>query len=88
MFCMQLLNDGSEIEALLCGHAFHHECLQRFVDVTGKQRTEACPAKCHQSQNLQVIPDAEPAEVEAEDPEGEESEGRDSEGDEAVRRIS
>ncbi len=55
MFCMQRLNDGSEIEALLCCHSFHRECVDRFLEVTGKRREEACPMKCHQSNMLQVI---------------------------------
>ena len=98
MFCMQRLNDGtSAIEALLCGHSFHQECVERFLEVTGKRKDEACPLKCHQSNMLQqqnvdtVVVDAEAgagdAGTEEEDVEAG-SEGRDSEGDEAMRRIS
>ena len=35
-FCLQALNDGSELEALPCGHVFHCSCLAEFVQVTGK----------------------------------------------------
>ena len=46
------MNDGSELEALPCGHVFHCSCMADFLRVTGKRKEEACPHKCHQSSGL------------------------------------
>ena len=46
-FCHSPLTEEVR-EALECGHVFHTECLDRYVEVTGKRRREACPYKCHQ----------------------------------------
>ena len=86
MFCLQDLNDGSELEALLCGHVSHSHCITDFLKVTGKQKEESCPLKCHQTS---VLPQLEQEEVVDQEevvvtvPE----EAPDSEGEEAINRI-
>ena len=91
-FCLQPLNDGAGVEALLCGHVVHSKCLAQFVEVAGKPKEESCPMKCHQTILLQS--DDHPEAV-TEDEEmtprgsGEEQQEveEDSEGEEATARI-
>ena len=45
--CMDILNDGKPTEALMCGHSFHSECIDRYCSVTGRNIYEACPYKCY-----------------------------------------
>ena len=33
-------------EALLCGHTFHTDCIDRFVRTTGRSRENGCSFKC------------------------------------------
>ena len=35
------------VEALLCGHTFHTECIDRSVQITGRSRENCCPFKCN-----------------------------------------
>ena len=37
------------VEALLCGHTFHTECLEALLEARHCTRFEACPYRCHQS---------------------------------------
>ena len=39
------------MEALLCGHLFHSECIQRYCDSSGRSKANACPLKCGNSTN-------------------------------------
>ena len=74
---------------MLCGHVVHSECVDRFVEVTGKRKEEACPLKCHTSNTLQVIEEEEAPEQPSVDDTGMEgSDGRGGEGEEAMKRIS
>ena len=95
MFCLQDLNDGSELEALLCGHVSHSHCITDFLKVTGKQKEESCPLKCHQTS---VLPQLEQEEVVDQEEVVTSSQGTlqlgavpeeapDSEGEEAINRI-
>ena len=40
---------SEELEALHCGHCFHAECLQKYMDIGGCDREHACVYKCHMS---------------------------------------
>ena len=45
--CLQPLRDGvAEVEALLCGHTFHTECITNYSLVTKRSREDACVFKC------------------------------------------
>ncbi len=33
-------------------HAYHKACLDRYCEVTGKPRFQACPLKCHMNHNF------------------------------------
>ena len=37
------------LEALVCGHLFHSECINRYCDSTGRDKATACPLKCASS---------------------------------------
>ena len=37
------------VEALVCGHLFHSECINRYCDSTGRDKATACPLKCASS---------------------------------------
>ncbi len=37
---MERMNGGSEVEELVCGHAYHRECRDRYLEVAGKRREE------------------------------------------------
>ena len=41
-FCMEPLQDGSELEALRCGHTYHARCIKQYCSATGRDRTSAC----------------------------------------------
>ena len=80
---MESLRDGTETEALLCGHVYHTCCLNQYMQVTGKPLQEACPMKCHGST---VVPAIAPADDEEEDDEVEEAPA-DNEGEAAAHAI-
>ena len=86
-FCLQALNDGSELEALPCGHVFHCSCLAEFVQVTGKRKEESCPLKCHQSRALMGLREEDLVEQRGEAPVVAVEQVTDSEGEEAAARI-
>ena len=45
-FCLSEF--GSDpVEALVCGHVFHTDCIHKWMDVSGKSKAESCPYKCH-----------------------------------------
>ena len=44
------LND-KPLEALLCGHTYHSECIIQYCSVTAKNKEEACPLKCYHYAN-------------------------------------
>jgi len=47
---------GTEpVEALLCSHVFHTTCLDKYCSATGRDRTLACPMKCHRARSDQDI---------------------------------
>ena len=45
-FCLDLLAT-SEHEALMCGHVFHTQCINRYIEVSGCSRRDSCVYKCH-----------------------------------------
>ena len=52
-FCLSEF--GSDpVEGLLCGHVFHTDCINRYMEITCKPKAECCPYKCHHSMVVQV----------------------------------
>ena len=49
VFCQGDLMDGAPLEALLCGHTYHSECLEQYCLCSGKTKEEGCPFKCHET---------------------------------------
>ena len=45
-------------EALLCGHVYHSECIQKYSVICGKPKAESCPLKC---QVVMELLDAQPS---------------------------
>ena len=37
-----------------CSHMFHRECIDRYIEVTGKDLTKCCPYKCAQAADNNV----------------------------------
>ena len=48
VFCREPFGD-QPVEALLCGHTFHSDCIQNYLQVTNKTKATSCPFKCHKS---------------------------------------
>ena len=44
----------------MCGHVFHTTCIHRYMEVSGKPKSECCPYKCHQTMVVQVPAKDEP----------------------------
>ena len=58
-FCLSEF--GSDpVEALVCGHVFHTDCINRWMEVTRRTKAECCPYKCHQTIVMQVDTKDEP----------------------------
>ena len=36
-----------QVEALLCGHVFHTDCINNYCRISDKTRQNCCPFKCH-----------------------------------------
>jgi hypothetical protein len=53
VFCQSDLGRDN-VEAMLCGHAFHASCIDDYVSATGKSRRFCCPFKCSQSEEFAI----------------------------------
>lgn len=57
------MSPEEDLEALLCAHTFHRECLQRWRRIAGKA-PEECPNHCHKSAQLvevETVPEQDEA---------------------------
>ena len=41
--CQDKLQDGTEAQALVCGHVFHKECINNYMEVAGFASLEDVP---------------------------------------------
>lgn len=61
VFCRDVLGTIG-VEALECGHTYHTECLNGYMEATGKDKSNACPFKCHgHLQRVDFVVDDAPA---------------------------
>ena len=45
----RLRESEQELRAVSCGHMAHSDCVNRYMEVSGKMLDESCPYRCHQS---------------------------------------
>ena len=54
--CLFICFHGMQaLEALVCGHLFHRDCINRYCDTTGRDKANACPLKCSSSSSTRFF---------------------------------
>ena len=51
VICQDLMMPEQSRLAMLCGHAFHEECVRKYATCKQIPLEEACPMRCHRSAN-------------------------------------
>ena len=52
----EMVESEQELRALSCGHMVRSDCVNRYMEVSGKTPDESCPYRCHQSIRAIMVP--------------------------------
>ncbi|CAE7843361.1 unnamed protein product, partial [Symbiodinium necroappetens] len=55
VICHGEMKQDQALEALVCGHLFHRDCINRYCDTTGRDKANACPLKCSSSSSTRFF---------------------------------